>query len=178
MTELATLARPYAVAAYKRARETGKTSEWSDALSFLTQVFQNESIRRAADNPKADKLKFTQSLLDLCEGQLDAERKNFVRLLIENRRLELIKDIGVLFEGYRAEEEGYIAVDVVSAFELEDKERNKIVAALKVTLGKEPRLNVSVDESLIGGVLIRAGDRVIDASVRGQIQRLAQRLYN
>jgi F-type H+-transporting ATPase subunit delta len=178
MTELATLARPYAVAAYKRARETGKTSEWSDSLSFLTQVFQDTRIQRAARNPKADKEKFTLALLDLCEGQLDAERKNFVRLLVENRRLELIKDISVLFEGYRAEEEGYIVVDVVSAFELESKEQKKVEAALRVALGKEPRLNVSVDESLIGGVLIRAGDRVIDASVRGQIQRLAQRLYN
>jgi F-type H+-transporting ATPase subunit delta len=178
MIELATQARPYAVAAYKRAKETGKTSAWSDSLSFLTLVFQDERILRAAKNPKADKQKFTQALLDLCQAHLDADTKNFVRLLIDNRRLELISNISALFESYRAEEEGYIAVDVISAFELEKNERNKIEAALRVTLGKEPRLNVSVDESLIGGVLIRAGDRVIDASVRGQIQRLAQRLYN
>jgi len=178
MSELATLARPYAVAAFDRARESGKTSAWSDSLSFLTQVFQDERILRAAKNPRADKQKFTQALLDLCEGHLDEESKNFVRMLIDNRRLELIRNISELFEAYRAEEEGYIAVEVFSAYELEDDERNKIEAALRETLGKNPRLNVSVDESLIGGVLIRAGDRVIDASVRGQIQRLAQRLYN
>lgn len=178
MSELATLARPYAVAAYKRARETGKTSQWSDSLSFLSLVLKDERIRRAAGNPKANRDKFTQALLDLGDGYLDKDTQNFVRLLVENRRLDLVSHISELFESYRAEEEGYIAVDVISAYELEKSEHSKIVAALKVTLGKEPRINVTIDESLIGGVLIRAGDRVIDASVRGKIQRLAQRLYN
>jgi len=177
MSELATLARPYAVAAYKRAKETDSTGKWSEALAFLAAVMQDPRMAQAAANPKARKDQFTKAFLDLCQGRLNAEAKNFLRMLIENRRLGLIKFISEQFEQYRAEEEGYIEVNVCSAYPLEDGERDQITAVLQKTLGKEPRLNVQVDDSLIGGVLIRAGDRVIDASVRGQIQRMAKRLY-
>ena len=178
MSELATLARPYAVAAYKRAKETASTEKWSEALAFLTEVMKDQRMAQAAANPKAKRDQFTKAFLDLCRGKLDAEAENFVRMLIENRRLGLVKFISEQFEQYRAEEEGYIEVNVHSAYPLEDEERDRLTRVLQKTLGKEPRLNVRVDESLIGGVLIQAGDRVIDASVRGQIQRLAKRLYN
>jgi F-type H+-transporting ATPase subunit delta len=135
-------------------------------------------MAQAAANPKAKKEQFTRAFLDLCQGRLDAETENFVRLLVANRRLGLIKKISEQFEQHRAEEEGYIDVDVSSAYPLDDEERDQLSDRLQTTLGKQPRLNVRLDESLIGGVLIRAGDRVIDASVRGQIQRLAKRLYN
>ncbi len=178
MAEIATLARPYAVAAYKRAKETGTTAQWADALAFLAAVMEDRRIAQAASNPKAKKEQFTQSLLDLCAGKLNAECENFVRLLVANRRLGLIKSISEQFEQYRAEEEGYIAVDVLTAYPLADEERDQLSAVLRQNLGKEPKLSVQVDEALIGGVLIKAGDRVIDASVRGQIQRMAKRLYN
>ncbi len=178
MAEVATLARPYAVAAYKRAKETGTTEQWSQSLAFLSAVMADERIAKAAANPKVQKEQFTRSLLDLCQGNLDAESENFVRLLVANRRLGLIKSISEQFEQYRAEEEGYIEVDVRTAYPLDDEERESLAAVLRQNLGKEPRLNVQVDESLIAGVLVRAGDRVIDASVHGQIQRLAKRLYN
>ena len=178
MSELATLARPYATAAYKRAKQTGTTAQWSQTLAFLAAVIQDRQIVQAAANPKANKEQFTAALLDLCGGQLDGEGKNFLRLLVANRRLDLIGLISEQYEQYRAEEEGYIAVDVHTAYPLEDAEREQLSAVLRQSLGKQPHLNVQVDEALIGGVLIKAGDRVIDASVRGQIQRLAKRLYN
>ena len=178
MSELATLARPYATAAYKRAKQTGTTAQWSQTLAFLAAVIQDRHIVQAAANPKANKEQFTAALLDLCGGQLDGEGKNFLRLLVANRRLDLIGLISEQYEQYRAEEEGYIAVDVHTAYPLEDAEREQLSAVLRQSLGKQPHLNVQVDEALIGGVLIKAGDRVIDASVRGQIQRLAKRLYN
>lgn len=178
MSEQATLARPYAVAAYKRAKETGTTAQWSEALEFLAMVLVDSRVAAAAANPKASKEQFTKALLSLCQGRLDKEAENFVRLLAANRRLGLVKAIGEQFEQYRAEDEGYVKVDVRSAYALEDEEHGQIVALLKRTLGKEPQLQVQVDESLIGGVLIKAGDCVIDASIRGQLQRLAKRLYN
>jgi F-type H+-transporting ATPase subunit delta len=176
MTELATLARPYAVAVYKRARETDSTGKWSQALGFLAEVMQDPRMVQAAANPKTKRDQFTQAFLDLCQGRLDAEVENFVKLLIDNRRLSLIKSISEQFERYRAEEEGYIEVDLCSAYPLDDEERDQLSQVLQRTLGKQPHLNVRIDESLIGGVLIRAGDRVIDASVSGQIQRLAKTL--
>jgi len=178
MSELATLARPYAAAVYKRARETGSAEKWSGVLALLAQVLQEPRIAQAAANPKGAKEQFTQAVLDVCEGHLDEEAKNFVRLLVANRRLGLIGAIHEQFEQHRAEDEGYIAVDVRSAYPLEDEQRDRLASVLKQTLGREPRLEVRVDDTLIGGVLIRAGDRVIDASVRGRLQRLAKRLYN
>jgi F-type H+-transporting ATPase subunit delta len=178
MSELATLARPYATAAFKRAKQTGTTAEWSESLAFLSTVLEDPQISQAASNPVASREKFTSALLDLCQGKLNSEGENFVRLLVANKRLELIKVISEQFEQFRADDEGYIVAQVSTAYLLDDVERDQITMVLQQTLGKQPRLNVQVDETLIGGVLIKAGDRVIDASVRGQIQRLARRLYN
>jgi len=178
MSELATLARPYATAAFKRAKETDTTSKWSESLAFLAAVMQNPQIIRAAANPVANKDRFIKALLDLCEEKLDGEGENLVRLLVANRRLTLVNLISEQFEQFRAEDEGYIVADVSTAYPLDDAEIDQITTVLQQTLEKQPRLNVQIDETLIGGVLIKAGDRVIDASVRGQIQRLAKRLYN
>jgi F-type H+-transporting ATPase subunit delta len=178
MTELTTLARPYAEAAYKRAKETGLTDNWTNELGFLSAVMSDERMRKAVSNPKVRRDAFSNSFLGLCEGRLDAEGQNFVRLLIQNQRLNLVGVIADLFAKYRAEDEGYVDVDVASAFDLSDEEKGKLSKTLDATLGRKSRLNVSVDKGLIGGVYIQAGDRVIDASVRGQIERLAKSLWN
>ncbi len=178
MGELTTLARPYAVAAYKRAKETGTAGQWADALSFLSTVMEDKGITQAAANPKTKREDFAAAFLGLCQGQLDAEAENFVRLLIQNRRLDLVKYIAELFQEYKAADEGYVDVDVTTAYPLEEQERGLLASGLERLLKKQARLRVFIDKRLIGGVYIRAGDRVIDASVRGQIERLAQRLWN
>jgi F-type H+-transporting ATPase subunit delta len=178
MAEYTTLARPYAVAAYKRAKETGSVERWAEQLGFLKEVMGDESIQRAAANPKATREAFTAAFLDLCQGRLDAEGESFVRLLIRNHRLGLVKYIADLYSQYQAEDEGYVDVRVTTAFPLSDEEWARLESTLQRTLKKQPRLNVFIDNNLIGGVYIRAGDRVIDASVRGQIERLAKRLWN
>jgi F-type H+-transporting ATPase subunit delta len=178
MSELATLARPYATAVFKRAKQTDTTPQWSETLAFLAAVMQDRQIARAAANPNASREHFTSALLELCRGRLDGEGENLIRLLVANRRLELITIIRNQFEQFRADDEGYIVTDVCTAYPLDDAELDQITTVLQQTLGKQPRLHVQVDETLIGGVLIKAGDRVIDASVRGQIQRLAKTLYN
>ncbi|QSA96081.1 F0F1 ATP synthase subunit delta [Methylococcus sp. EFPC2] len=178
MSEVATLARPYAVAAYKRARETGTAEQWSTALGLLAQVIAEPRIAAAASNPKAKKEQFVEAVLDLCGGHLDDEARSFVRILVANRRIGLAGAIRDQFEQYKAQDEGYVDVRVATAYPLEEEEHKQLAEVLKKNLGREPRLDVHVDESLIGGVLIKAGDRVIDASVRGQLQRLAKRLYN
>lgn len=176
MTELATLARPYAVAAYKRAKETASTEKWSQTLSLLTALMDDETVAAAATNPKISREQFTRSFLDLCAGQLDSESENFVRLLVSNRRLHLLRPISQQFEEYRADEEGYVKAFLNTAYFLEDGQIKQLEDVLTKTLGKFPRMEITIDQSLIGGVWIKAGDRVIDATVRGQIQRLAKTL--
>lgn len=178
MAEYTTLARPYAVAVYRRAKETGTIPRWAEQLAFLCEVMSDDGIRRAASNPKARREDFTSAFLDLCRGHLEPEGESFVRLLIQNHRLDLIRYIADLYAQYQADAEGVVDVDVASAFDLSEEESSRLVATLERVLKKKPRLNATVDKSLIGGVYIRAGDRVIDASVRGQVERLAKRLWN
>lgn len=178
MGELTTLARPYAVAVYNRAKDTGTADKWAEQLAFLSAVMEDEQMIQAAANPKAKREEFTAAFLDLCQGRLDAEAENFVRLLIQNRRLSLIKYIAEFFEHYKAEDEGYVEVEVRTAFPLDEEEETQLAAVLEGILEKKAHLQVSVDQSLIGGVYVRAGDRVVDASIRGQIERLAKSLWN
>ncbi|MGR9072141.1 MAG: F0F1 ATP synthase subunit delta [Gammaproteobacteria bacterium] len=176
MTELATLARPYAEAAFKRAKETGSSAKWSEMLAFLAAVARDSGISSIANNPKISKDRFLQLLLDIGGKRIDAEGVNFVKLLVKNGRISLLPLISGLFEERKAEDEGYVDVSVATAFALTKEEEQKLAASLKKMLKKTVNLNVEVDQSLIGGVLIRAGDRVIDGSIKGRIQQLAKRL--
>ncbi|BBA35575.1 ATP synthase subunit delta [Methylocaldum marinum] len=178
MDELTTLARPYAVAVYKRAKETGTAEKWSEALAFVWMLMEDEQLAKASANPKANREQFSEAFLGLCKDHLDSEAQNFVRLLIQNRRLGLVRYIAELFNQYKADDEGYIEVDVSTAFPLKDTEQDRLSKVLEGVLAKKARLRVDVDPSLIGGVYIKAGDRVIDASIRGQVERLAKRLWN
>jgi F-type H+-transporting ATPase subunit delta len=178
MSELTTLARPYAVAVYQRAKETGTTEKWASELRFLAGIMSDERMLQAVANPKVRREALSKAFLSLCEGQIDQECENFVRLLIQNHRLNLVRDIADSFAQYRADDEGYVDVEVTSAFDMSAEEQQKLAGTLDIALGKRAKLKVGVDESLIGGVYIRAGDRVIDASVRGQVERLAKSLWN
>ncbi len=176
MSELATLARPYAVAVFKRAKETDSAKTWSKNLAFLAAVLSDKSISGVIDDPKIGKSALLTLLLDICEGQIDQEGSNFLKLLIENNRLGLITAITEIFETYKAEDEGSIDVDVSTAFAFTKESKQSFNTTLEKTFGKKINMKIAVDSSLIGGVLVRAGDQVIDGSVRGQLQQLAQRL--
>jgi F-type H+-transporting ATPase subunit delta len=176
MSELATLARPYAVAVFKRAKETDSAKTWSKNLAFLAAVLSDKSISGVIDDPKVGKSALSTLLLDICEGQLDQEGSNFLKLLIENNRLSLIAAIAEIFETYKAEDEGSIDVDVTTAFAFTKESKQSFNTTLEKAFGKKINMKIAVDSSLIGGVLVRAGDQVIDGSVRGQLQQLAQRL--
>ncbi len=176
MSELATLARPYAEAAFKRAKETNTVGQWSDSLAFLSAVVKDNEIAAVIQNPKIPKDKLTGLLLDICQGKLDVEGENFVKTLIQYQRLSLAPAIAGLFEEQKALYEGYVVVQVSSAFPFTDEEQGNFASNLEKTLNKKVHMNVQVDQSLLGGVLVRAGDRVYDGSVRGQLQQLAKRL--
>jgi F-type H+-transporting ATPase subunit delta len=177
MSELATLARPYAVAAFKRAKETSNAALWSDNLSFMASVMRTPEIDAMVGNPKFSKNSLTELMLDICKGHIGAEAVNFLKLLIKNNRLGLLPKIATIFEELKAEAEGYIDVAVLTAFPFAKEDEKKFATVLEKTLNKKVHMNVAIDKSLIGGVLVRAGDRVIDGSIKGQLQNLRKALH-
>jgi len=176
MSELATLARPYAAAVFKRAKETGATGKWSLSLAFLSAVLRDENISVVVDNPKISKQALSTLILDICQGQVDDEGVNFLKLLVSNNRLSLVPSIATLFEAYKADDEGYVDAEVTTAYPFSEEAKSRLAETLEKKLGKKVHLNVTEDQSLIGGVLIRAGDQVIDGSIRGQLQHMQKAL--
>jgi F-type H+-transporting ATPase subunit delta len=110
---------------------------------------------------------------EVAGDKLDQEGKNLVKLLAENGRLSLLPEIAAMYEIQRAEAEGSIDAEIISAYAVSDAQRSKVSESLKQRLGREINLSVTIDESLVGGVIIRAGDMVIDGSVRGKLEKLA-----
>jgi F-type H+-transporting ATPase subunit delta len=176
MTELATMARPYAVAAFKRAKETAAAATWSENLAFMSAVMGSKEMLGVVSNPKVKKDQLAELVLDVCQNNIDKESSNFLKLLLQNNRLALLPHIAKIFEELKADDEGYVEVEVISAFAFDKEAKQKFSATLEKTLHKKIHMNVSVDKSLIGGVLVRAGDRVIDGSIRGQLQHLQKAL--
>lgn len=176
MSELATLARPYAAAVFKRSKETGTAEKWSKSLAFISAVLNDKETSVVVNNPKVSKERLSALMLDICQEQVDEEGANFLKLLVQNNRLTLAPTIAELFEALKAESEGYVDVEVATAYAFSKEEKQSFTSTLEKTLSKKVHMNVTVDKSLIGGVLVRAGDRVIDGSIRGQLQQLAKRL--
>ena len=176
MSELATLARPYAAAVFKRAKETDATAKWSQSLAFMSAVLKNGDISVVVDNPKVNKQRLSAFMLDICQEHVNEENENFLKLLVHNNRLVLLPYIASLFEAYKAEDEGYVEVEAFTAYALTKEAKQNLSATLEKTLGKKIHINVTVDKSLIGGVLVRAGDKVIDGSIRGRLQHMKKAL--
>ncbi|MDO9106934.1 MAG: F0F1 ATP synthase subunit delta [Methylovulum sp.] len=176
MSELATLARPYASAVFKRAKETSSAGKWSQSLAFMSAVLNNGEISVLLDNPRVGKQELLGFMLDICQGQVDEEGANFLALLVHNNRLALVSTVARLFETYKADDEGYVDVEVATAYEFSEDARLQFSATLEKAWGKKIHMNVILDKSLIGGVLVRAGDKVIDGSIRGQLQHMQKTL--
>lgn len=176
MSELTTTARPYARAIFELANESGKLSEWSDTLQFMAAVALNEDARRLLSNPKLTKEAAGEILITLCGEQIDDQAQNLAKLLAENSRIPALPEVSALFEELKSEAEGNVEVQVTSAFEMSDEEQSKLAESLKAKLGREVNLNVEIDASIMGGVIIRAGDMVIDGSIQGRLQSMTHAL--
>lgn len=176
MAELTTLARPYAKAAFEYAQTHQQLADWSAALGVLAAVSQDDTVRQLLKEPQLTSSAKAQSLIDVCGDKLNAPAQNFVRTVAENKRLELLPTIAEMYEQLKAEQEKSVEVEVTSAFTLSKEQQDKLAKALSARLSREVRLHASEDASLIGGVIIRAGDLVIDGSVRGKLAKLAEAL--
>ena len=177
MAESLTIARPYAEAAFGFARDGNAMQSWSEALARLADVAGSYAARDIIGNPQLSDEQIATLVADVA-GELSPEQRNFVALLTANGRLTLLPDIATLFEGLRNEHEGVLDARVASAYPLSDAQRADIVAVLESKFGKKVKATVTVDPNLIGGVSIRIGDEVIDASVRGKLAQLADALTN
>lgn len=173
MAELTTLARPYAKAAFAYARDSSALAEWHGQLQTVTAVAADSRMQTLLRDPSRGGRQVATSLADVCGDAIGDPVRNFLAVLAENKRLGLLPQITVLFAGYKANFEKSVDVEVVSAFELADEMTQKLAAALGRRLQREVNVHSTTDASLLGGVLIRAGDLVIDGSVRGRLNKLA-----
>lgn len=174
--DITTIARPYAEAAFERAKETGQVTAWSESLQLLAAVTGDAQMLALISNPNVARETIRDIILDVCGEELLPEAANLLRLLAQNARLMAVPEIARLFEISRSKDDGVHAVLVRSAFEISDSQRDSLATALSKRFGGQVELTVETDDTLIGGLEIRAGDLVIDDSVRGKIQQLAHAL--
>ena len=176
MDDSITLARPYAQAAYRQAEREDAIDTWSEGIELLAAVTGDAELAVLLADPRVPADRVTELVLGVCGDALSATMTNFVRVLGEGRRLALGPDIARLFEEERTRRAGRSAVEIVSAFALEPPQVDLLAEAIGRRLGRRVTLETSVDESLLGGVVIRVGDSVIDASLAGRLRELEHEL--
>jgi F-type H+-transporting ATPase subunit delta len=175
MAESLTIARPYAEAAFKLASEKGDLAGWGDMLDTLAAISADESAAELAGNPRLSSEQVASALSGML-GDLDEQKRNFVSVLSENRRLLVMPEIAEQFKRLRNDAEGAVEAVVRSAFEVSDGQLADIVSTLEEKTGRKVNARVEIAPELIGGVSIRIGDEVMDASVRGKLSQLAASL--
>ncbi|MGQ0509893.1 MAG: F0F1 ATP synthase subunit delta [Betaproteobacteria bacterium] len=172
MAEPSTIARPYAEAAFRLADAQGKLADWSATLSNLAAVAADARVRAAIGDPNVPAAKVAGMLISILSGKLSSEADNFVRVLAENGRLEVLSEIRTQYEALKNEREGLVEAEITSAFDMDQAQLADLVSRLEKKTGRKVKARVSVDKSLIGGVKIAIGDKVIDGSARAQLAAL------
>lgn len=178
MAEKSTLARPYAHAIFNLALANNDLKAWSDKLALLNEVTGNETMTEMIENPEVDNEVIISLFQEICKDGLDEQGVNFLRVMADNDRLEIIPEIAEEFERLRADEEGTIEAQVISAYAVNATQKKSIAAALKKKLGREVTITTTTDKSLLGGIIIRAGDMVIDGSVKAQLEKITHSLMS
>ncbi len=176
MAELSTLARPYAKAVYLLADEAGSLDAWSSMLKELAALVRQPVVEQLLSSPDYTMGEKAQTLIDVAGDALDERGRNLLQLLAENRRLEVLPEISAQFEAFKAQRDKAVDVELFVTHELNDAQRDKLVQALSKRLNRDVNVTVTIDKSLLGGVLVRAGDTVIDGSIRGRLNKLAEAL--
>ncbi len=176
MADKSTIARPYAKAAFEEARDRKRLGPWSEALQNAAAVVSDSRVEDLLGNPRVTPEELATLVSEIAGPQLDEQGRNFVRTLADNRRLSLLPEISARFDELKGEAEGVIDVTVTSAAPLDDSQRGKLATALERRLKRSVRLQCATDPALIGGAVLRAGDLVIDGSLRGRLERIAYEL--
>ena len=176
MAEISTIARPYAVAAYKLGKEQKALAKWSEMLGFASAVTNDPQMQAFIQDPKVVNADLQATFLKVCGDKLNENAQNLIKVLVEYGRLSILPAITSAFEELKAQEEGVLDAQIIAAAKPTDKEVKDLVKRLEVKFGKKIEASVTVDPEIIGGIKIIVGDTVIDASVKGQLQNLAYAL--
>ncbi len=174
MSEANIIARPYAKAVFEVAIEQQALDAWSTNILALAAVIADKDIANLLHHPQVSDQQVVEIILEATGSQLDTLQQNFLKLLAANKRLSYLPAIAQLFEEYKAEYAKTLNVDVSSAIELSQNQREKLIHSLQQRFKRDIALQCEIDTSLIGGALIRAGDIVIDGTVQGKLARLIQ----
>lgn len=175
MSDSTTIARPYAKAIFEHALAEKKLAQWSEHLFVLAQAVLDERASSFIANPASTNEQHIELLQAACriKNNENESLSNLIHLLALNKRLMLLPEIKALYEVHRAEQEKTLGVDVVSFSAVSDAQQQQLIESLSQRLQRKVSLNISIDPSLLGGAVIRAGDLVIDGSVRGKLNKLS-----
>jgi F-type H+-transporting ATPase subunit delta len=176
MADRSTIARPYARAAFQEARADKRLGPWFDALNTGAAVVQDERVQNLLGDPHVTPAQLAQLVIDIAGPGLGDHGKNFVQTLAENRRLGYLPEIATIFGELKDAEEGIVDVTVTSAAPLDQQQQLTLSEALARKLKRQVRLHCETDRALIGGAVLRAGDLVIDGSLRTRLDRIATEL--
>lgn len=176
MQEFTTSARPYAKAAFEYALAYQQLPEWSDFLQTALLIVKDKQVEKLLIDPRVTREQVYQFINDLYKGQLTKPLANFLRLLVDRQRLVALPQIAALFAKLKAEHEQTINVKVTSVIELTKEQQEKLKLLLEQRLSRKIGLSFLQDPSLLGGILIHAGDKVIDLSLNGQLKQLSNEL--
>lgn len=176
MAELTTIARPYAEAVFELAKQNGQLAHWSDALKHAAAVSQDASMKAVLSSPRVPSAQKGALLLATAGKDMSEQGESFLELLLRNGRTEVLPEISRLFDAMKEHDEGVVEASVVSAFPLEEAQLTALVSKLETRFKRKILARTSVDPDLIGGVVIRVGDDVVDGSVRGKLDAMAAAL--
>lgn len=176
MAEAATIARPYAKAAFMAARDSKSLADWGRATAVAAALAAEPKVAAMFADPKLRIDDLVGVFAGLGGDAVDGQWRNFVRLLAENKRLDVLPQIAAQYDALRLEHENELDVHVTTAAVLDETQRAKLAASLKTRFKRNVRLSTAVDPALIGGAVIQAGDLVIDGSLKGRLERLATEL--
>ncbi len=176
MAEAITIARPYATAVYRLAKENNALASWSDQLAFLSSVVSDAQMQVVIDDPKLPSTELQRLLLVVTDGKLNEQAINLVKVLVEYGRLSLLPVIAEAYEALKALDEGTLQAELTAAVQPTDAQVSTLLKQLEAKFGKKIEAQVKLDPELIAGIKIVVGDTVIDSSVRGQLQELAYTL--
>jgi F-type H+-transporting ATPase subunit delta len=176
MAELSTLARPYAQAMFDLAQAQNALGKWSDMLQLLAAIAGDSQVADLLDNPEITREQVTDLFIEVAGSALDEHGRNAIKVLAANNRVALLPVIAELFEELKAEAENTLQAEIIAAKPISEQQQQKIADALKHRLGRDVTLEVKLDENLLGGAIVRAGDLVIDGSAKGRLQKLTNSL--
>jgi F-type H+-transporting ATPase subunit delta len=173
MAEALTIARPYAEAVFRLAKADDTLSDWSSMLQLTAVVADDKRIRALLGNPEVSTKRLGELLLDICGDKLSNKGRNFMLLLVESKRVEVLPEVSELFEQLKTQHEGVLEAKVASAFAMTDVQLKDLVAGLESKFKRKIEAKVNVNPELIGGVKVEIGDEVFDASVRGKLEAMS-----